>query len=128
MLTLCSAKTALETFTSSVAEKATSGAKSPFLKELLEQKSAPAASGANVFRGLPSNDAGGDGTRGGDTKDDVQSEEEDDEGRRCENSTRIEEEKEHVERDRERGIKDKPEKCGPRRSEGCRERTLDETE
>ena len=81
VLTLCSAKTTLKTSAARVAEKATSGAKSLFLKELLEQKSAPAASGANIFRGLPNNDAGSDGTRGGDAKDDVQSEEEDYEGK-----------------------------------------------
>ena len=81
MLTLCSANTTLKASAARVAEKATSGAKSLFLKELLEQKSAPAASGENIFRDLPSSDTGSDGTRGGDAEDDVQSEEEDDERR-----------------------------------------------
>ena len=51
------------------------------MKELLEQKSAPEASRGNIFRGLPSDDASSDGTRGGDAKDDMQSEEEDEERR-----------------------------------------------
>ena len=51
------------------------------MKELLEQKPAPEASREKIFRGLPSDDAGGDGARGGDAKDDMQSEEEDDERR-----------------------------------------------
>ena len=51
------------------------------MKELLEQKPAPEASREKTFRGLPSDDTGGDGARGGDAKDDMQSEEEDEERR-----------------------------------------------
>ena len=81
MLPLRSAKTALKTSTSSIAKKASSCAESPFLKELLEQKPAPEAAREKIFRSFPSDDTGGDGARGGDTKDDMQSEEEDEERR-----------------------------------------------
>ena len=51
------------------------------MKELLEQKPAPEAAREKIFRSFPSDDTGGDGARGGDTKDDMQSEEEDEERR-----------------------------------------------
>ena len=51
------------------------------MKELLEQKPAPEAAREKIFRSLPSDDTGGDGARGGDAKDDMQSEEEDEERR-----------------------------------------------
>ena len=66
------------------------------MKELLEQKPAPETAREKIFRSFPSDDTGGDGARSGDAKDDMQSEEEDEEGRGHENNTRVEEEEEHV--------------------------------
>ena len=94
---LRTAKAALEAPAPSIAKKTTSRTECTFLEELLEQKPAPETAREKIFRSFPSDDTGGDGARSGDAKDDMQSEEEDEEGRGHENNTRVEEEEEHVE-------------------------------